>query len=100
VGVIPAHITLIVDWPQIRHAERVALGTGHRKLTPVGLALTEQTRFCRGEFTDAGIVLYDGLTLVPVTYDHNPELKAYLERWALGLPVQPERFELTVRVEA
>jgi hypothetical protein len=86
---VPPTLRLVVDWVHIRDAERRG-----RRVTPVALALAEQTRFRAGQITPEAVVVIDDLTGAPVRYAPHPSLAAYLRRFATGEPVTPAEFVL------
>lgn len=89
-------ITIAVDYVHIREAERLADGRRSRlrTLSPVLLAIVEQTRFHNGTFTTAGIVLFDAVTNEPTEFQHSQALRAYINRWIAGGQLEPETFTL------
>jgi hypothetical protein len=95
--VVPTSVTFAVDWVHLREAERQAAGNASSRcsvLSPVLLALQEQSRFANGEFTDDGVVLVDAHSRRKIRYAHNPALRAYLAAWVMGQPLEPASFTL------
>jgi hypothetical protein len=88
-SMIPDTVRLAIDWMHIREAERRG-----RRVTPVELALVEQSRFARLDVTNGALVLIDAQTGEPVGYAPCPELAAFLERFNAGAPTAPARFTL------
>ena len=80
---------LTVDWVHIREAERLG-----RRVTPLALALGEQTRFQAGQLMPEAIVLFDSLSGEPVRYAPHPDIAAYNQRFVKGQPVEPAAFVL------
>ncbi len=82
-------LRLTVDWVHIREAERLG-----RRVTPLALALGEQTRYRAGQLTPEGIVLFDSLSGEPVRYAPHPAIAEYHQRFSHGQPVEPAEFVL------
>ncbi len=89
----PPSLRLVIDWVHIREAERCG-----RTLSPFGLALVEQTRFCAGQVAEDGIRLIDGATGAEACYAPNPDLFDYQRRFARGEQVLPAAFVLQLQV--
>jgi hypothetical protein len=89
-------LRLSVDWVHIREAERKAAGVGTRRtaVSPVLLAIREQTRFTNATFTPNAVVLIDEPTEKRVRYADSPALRAYVVAWAAGQAVAPATFTL------
>src|SRR5688572_26033212 len=89
-------VTISVDWSHIREAERLAASNGGRQnvVSPVLMALGEQSRFVAGAFTTRGITLTDTFKRERVTYQPHAELRAYVVAWAQGEAIEPAMFTL------
>lgn len=86
---VPPSVCLVIDWIHIREAERCG-----RMVSPFGLALVEQSRFCAGQVAADGICLIDGATGTEARYAPNTELLDYQRRFARGEQVLPATFTL------
>jgi hypothetical protein len=82
-------LRLVVDWVHIREAERRG-----RTVTPFGLALLEQTRFCAGQITPEAILLTDAFSGETERLAPHPALLAYLQRFRASQAVEPAEFVL------
>jgi hypothetical protein len=89
---IPTTVRLAVDWTHIREAERRG-----RRVTPVELALVEQSRFARLELAPEGVRLFDAATGQPVRYAACPELAVFLQEFGKGGPSLPALFILQLK---
>ena len=77
VSMIPAKVRLLIDWIHIREAERRG-----RRVTPVELALIEQSRFTRFELQPDAVLLENPETGESVRYLPCPEMTAFLEQFS------------------
>lgn len=89
---IPTTIRLAVGWTHIREAER----RGGR-VTPVELALVEQSRFARFELAPDSVLLVEAATGQPVRYAACPELAVFLQEFGQGGPSRPALFMLQLK---
>ena len=87
---IPAKVRLLIDWIHIREAERRG-----RRVTPVELALIEQSRFTRFELRPGSVLLENPHTGESVHYLPCPEMTAFLEQFNKGTPTYPISFILS-----
>ncbi len=86
---VPTALRLVVDWVHIREAERRG-----RRVTPLGLALAEQTRFQAGHLSPEAIVVVDSLSGAEVRFAPHPTLSEFHRRFMRGEPVEPSEFVL------
>jgi hypothetical protein len=89
---IPTTVRLAVGWAHIREAERRG-----RRVTPVELALVEQSRFARLELAPDAVLLVDAATGQPVRYAAGPELAVFLQDFVQGGPSLPALFILQLK---
>ena len=85
----PPTLRLVVDWVHIREAERRG-----RRVTPLALALAEQTRFQAGQLTPEAILLVDSFNGERVRYAPHPAVAEFNRRFAKGEAVEPAEFGL------
>lgn len=91
---VPPSLRLVIDWVHIREAERLG-----RAISPFGLALVEQSRYCAGQVAEDGIRLIDGATGAEARYAPNPDLLEYQRRFARGEQVLPAMFTLQLQID-
>ena len=87
---IPAKVRLLIDWIHIREAERRG-----RRVTPVELALIEQSRFTRFTLQPGSVLLETPTTGESVHYLPCPEMTAFLEQFIQGTSTYPTSFILS-----
>ena len=87
---IPAKVRLLIDWVHIREAERRG-----RRVTPVELALVEQSRFTRFEVRPGSVLLENPRTGESVHYLPCPEMNVFLEQFSQGTSTYPTSFILS-----
>ncbi len=81
-------VEFTVNWSHIALARN-----NSAKITPVTLALLEQTSFRRAEFADGTLILTSAAG-ARVVCPAPPELALFLERFARGEAIQPATFTL------
>ena len=87
---IPAKVRLLIDWVHIREAERRG-----RRVTPVDLALREQSRYTRFELKADAILLENPDAGESIRYLPCPELAAFLDQFSHGTATHPTSFILS-----
>ena len=91
---IPAKVRLLIDWVHIREAERRG-----RRVTPVELALIEQSRFTRFELRPESVLLENPERGESIHYLPCPEMADFLEQFGRGTATYPTSFILSRKPE-